>query len=558
MFYRHSHFVDKVVMQAELPHQLLELKTREYTVNYPTELTAYRYLTDHVFRLGPTSLTYILHSSSTMPAVDSFDLRYHQTWRVGRSGEGFIQIHEQDDPNMPTDDDNFEDGGKTRNIEREVLQSLINYYFRYISPIFPVITESEFLHGTSEDRERAGKTGKVDTSRTQTHEPTPVLLYAMCTIAATARHVPFQVFDALRIMLNTVIRSDDVLSTATLSNIQALLIAGMSAEAHGRVPSQAMSAAFIRTSTAIRMAQDLGLHRAEAVKTDIDLRRRLWAGCVIQDRWYALTLGLPFIIDVQDCDARLPRPEIPAHLLQHGLSPEVAREAKSLLFMGEFVRLSVLMGRMCKAVYSPTGLIHTTDETLENLQYELETFMQKAPPELILRDNESDMFAGLLHICHTAVGLVFWRVFARIQYTIPAHLKFAITVEAWTGLTVESARAIRWLEQPQNEKYYDSLMMVAYSLTSCALVQVCVSILVLPSFSPIVPLTLSICSTILGHDAVMRKRKTTCGELAIPRNAGNVKLMLATCSLDARYVQDKSLSLSLPRALGSGTIIYPC
>jgi hypothetical protein len=75
-----------------------------------------------------------------------------------------------------------------------------------------------------------------------------VLLYAICTIAATARHVPFRVFDALRVMLNTVIRSEDVLSHASLANIQALLIAGMVAEAHGRVPSLAMSAGWLRVS----------------------------------------------------------------------------------------------------------------------------------------------------------------------------------------------------------------------------------------------------------------------------------------------------------------------
>lgn len=65
---------------------------------------------------------------------------------------------------------------------------------------------------------------------------------------------------------------------------------------------------------------------------------------------------------------------------------------------------------------------------------------------------------------------MFWRVFARIQYTMPAHLEFAITVEAWTSLTVESARAIEWLDHHQ--ELYDSWLIVAYALTSCALVQV--------------------------------------------------------------------------------------
>jgi hypothetical protein len=36
-------------------------------------------------------------------------------------------------------------------------------------------------------------------------------------------------------------------------------------------------------------AQDLGLHRAEAVKQNIEMRRRLWGACVISDRWYFST-----------------------------------------------------------------------------------------------------------------------------------------------------------------------------------------------------------------------------------------------------------------------------
>lgn len=211
-----------------------------------------------------------------MPAVDSFDLRYHQTWRVGRSGEGFIQVHEEEDQNMQEDDDSPQDAdGATRSgarrqdtVERDILENLINYYFKHIAPMFPVVTQHEFLYGLDEDEEdptsssrmngsshppeRQGSSKRDDRSL-HTYEPPPVLLYAICTIAATARHVPSRIFDSLRMMLNSVIRSEDVMSTATLYNIQALLIAGMTAEAHGRAPGQAMSAAWLRVSAAIRM-----------------------------------------------------------------------------------------------------------------------------------------------------------------------------------------------------------------------------------------------------------------------------------------------------------------
>lgn len=84
------------------------------------------------------------------------------------------------------------------------------------------------------------------------------------------------------------------------------------------------------------------------------LRRRLWAACVICDRWYALTLGLPFVIDVHDCDARLPGissssafdpPEM------SGLSEREMEEQRSFVFMAEMVKLAVLLGKITKAIY---------------------------------------------------------------------------------------------------------------------------------------------------------------------------------------------------------------
>jgi len=54
------------------------------------------------------------------------------------------------------------------------------------------------------------------------------------------------------------------------------------------------------------MAQDLGLHRDEITRTDdlsefeqleerafLELKRRIWSACVIMDRWYAASMGMP-------------------------------------------------------------------------------------------------------------------------------------------------------------------------------------------------------------------------------------------------------------------------
>ncbi|KAF8333946.1 fungal-specific transcription factor domain-containing protein [Cantharellus anzutake] len=402
---------------------------------------------------GPTSLNYILQTS--MPQIHSTSadtsISYQQAWKVIRSGDGFIEVLQDTgpDPYLPRDSERGPEP-----VERHVLERLVNYYFKNIAPIFPIVTEDEFLHGTGD-------------SASSNYRPSPVLLYAICVMSATARGTPLSVFENLRKILNHIMKTDDVVSNASLSNIQALLIMGMTGEPHGRVVSHAMSAGWLRVSTAIRMAQDLGLHRAEAVKSDIQLRRRLWAACVITDRWYGLTLGLPFMIDVHDCDARLPGPELPT--TQSHLTPAEIQQATSLLFMGEFVKLSVLLGKVTRTIYSPTGLIHTTDEVLEHLLAELDRFAENIPPELQYQGRDSNISAGLLHMFYTCVCMMFWRVFARIQYTVPAHLTFSLNVERWSALTRWSGESIDWLDA--HEHVYDSWILVAYSIASCALVQ---------------------------------------------------------------------------------------
>ena len=65
---------------------------------------------------------------------------------------------------------------------------------------------------------------------------------------------------------------------------------------------------------------------------------------------------------------------------------------------------------------------------------------------------------------------MFWRVFMRISYSCPAHLKFSMTVDKWTDLVELTNQAIDWLDS--NEQLYDVWLLVAYAATSCALVQV--------------------------------------------------------------------------------------
>lgn len=66
--------------------------------------------------------------------------------------------------------------------------------------------------------------------------------------------------------------------------------------------------------------------------------------------------------------------------------------------------------------------------------------------------------------------MLFWRVFMRISYTCPEHIKFALTVQKWTELVNLTGDAIDWLDA--HERAYDVWMLVSYCSTLCAFVQV--------------------------------------------------------------------------------------
>jgi hypothetical protein len=107
---------------------------------------------------------------------------------------------------------------------------------------------------------------------------------------------------------------------------------------------------------------------------------------------------------------------------------------------------------------------------LTSLLEDMENWKRNLPEDLQFKDAQTGRNAGLLHLLYSCVYMIFWRVFMRISYTCPAHLKFAMTVEKWSGLVELTGDAIDWLDA--HEDLYDVWQLVAYAATSCALVQV--------------------------------------------------------------------------------------
>jgi hypothetical protein len=172
----------------------------------------------------------MLHSQATVSPrfYESYDLRYHHTWEVSKVGDGLIRVEK------PAREEREAVTSKPVDLrlDRDMIEKLLNTYFTEIAPLLPVITLAEFL---------------------ATPSPPPILLYSMCLVAAGRREVSQAVFDSLRYAVNAVIKADDVLSTSSIVNVQALLILCMMGDCHSQSVPNAMTALWIRVGTAIRM-----------------------------------------------------------------------------------------------------------------------------------------------------------------------------------------------------------------------------------------------------------------------------------------------------------------
>lgn len=123
---------------------------------------------------------------------------------------------------------------------------------------------------------------------------------------------------------------------------------------------------------------------------------------------------------------------------------------------------------------------------------------------------------------------MFWRVFMRISYSCPAHLKFGLTVEQWTKLVTLTGEAIDWLDV--HEEMYDVWLLVAYAATSCALVQVGTD----PKARPL--LLICPCSTTPGYVGRIPRLWGNCVNYGIASEGGRKLSAQSTCQLGARSV----------------------
>ncbi|KAK4058473.1 hypothetical protein OIO90_000634 [Microbotryomycetes sp. JL221] len=395
--------------------------------------------------VGPTSISHLMHSTSTFPTerMMPVDSKYSQTLTVDDSGDGFIRVV------SCGDGDPIEVSGPPaiQGLETGVAEQLLNYYFDTHSAHFPVVSRADFA---------------------ATGNPSILLFNCLCGISALSHYVSPNILRTIKQSIRTALREQDLLDNSLISNIQALLVYAFSAELE---KGTAASKTWNMLGLAIRMAQDLGLHRKLGSETKTgteadhtELRRRVWGGCVIADRWCAAIYGQPMMIDLADCDTMLPS----VHDIRPG--QPVNADQRPFLFNGALLSLSILLGRILKGIYSPTGILALSAEDATSLIADLASWVENLPEELRFQGIKSTSEQGFLHLLYIPVRFLVTRPFMRISFQLPERFaNVSVGTVAWAKVETESREAIEFVDK--NEHILEGWFVGIYGFFICSLVQ---------------------------------------------------------------------------------------
>ncbi|EGG04863.1 uncharacterized protein MELLADRAFT_108111 [Melampsora larici-populina 98AG31] len=384
---------------------------------------------------GSTSMSHIMHSTTTFPAhkISQFDEQFSQAFETGETGEGYIRVigtdeEEEDDensrtPNIEADEPNPSFGSLLSPL---TTKSLIQSYFSLSARIFPVLNQEEFVNQTSvSGRSSNGHDGNA-------------LLYSVCCVGAMSYRVDPVIRKKLRKALYQLYRADDLLQSSDINTVIVLLLAGYTVEFEGAKVSKK---AWTAIGAAVRIAQSLGMHRSGTFKNSPQeyrrLRRQIWACCIIADRWISVMIKLT---------------------------------DENLLGFDEhraLVELSILVGKVVKLLYSPTGLTNVTDEQVNSLLNELNLWYARLPDSPTTP--ATAWTAGHLRVYAVPVRFLIHRPFTQPSNGNPGRLRFAVGSLELEQMREETAECIRWVEL--HPDFLEAWAIGAYSFFVCCLTQ---------------------------------------------------------------------------------------
>ncbi|CAO3599944.1 unnamed protein product [Absidia cylindrospora] len=269
-------------------------------------------------------------------------------------------------------------------VPRSMLAGLVRVYFDDDCRTLPILDQEEFIDSFE------GKTAAL---------PAPLLTYAICSYACflvTSDHPLFtqsglnrnKIFQALFDRAGMFLRAQYLIPK--IQTIQALVLLS----AHPTYITKS-NRNWILAGMAVRMAQDLGLHRL--VTNDgcspgsIERRRRLWYSVYLTDRWCCCVLGRPLAIADSDCDVDLP-------------SANTADQPGKYTLFVNLVKLSGILGEVLRRIYSSKAKslgygTHIMEQTVWSLDKMLKEWFDQVPSEYLITPEQLKAMEGVEHTC---------------------------------------------------------------------------------------------------------------------------------------------------------------
>ncbi|TFY61678.1 hypothetical protein EVJ58_g4373 [Rhodofomes roseus] len=295
--------------------------------------------------------------------------------------------------------------------DRATQELLLDLYWTYVHPALPIVCKRAFMEDFrnsqtmsadspySEPSDGASPGSQIGQSTHRRGRVPTVLLLAMFSIAArysaqTGGDVPPPQEGSMwaagdRYLEDAKVILDSSYAASRPSTCQALLLM-----AYREVGIGAMAQAWLYVGMAVRMAQDLGLHKSADKWTsvgrnlfsanELQERRCIWYGCVTMDKYLSAYIGRPIAVAERDFDTELPtlddqdelelwQPHPSAPLQDDSAepsSPDVAPAPGHVIScFGESAKLSIILSMIMQCLYAikPPAYRHQELQRFEKL-----------------------------------------------------------------------------------------------------------------------------------------------------------------------------------------------
>ncbi|KAI5479120.1 C6 transcription factor [Pseudohyphozyma bogoriensis] len=337
-----------------------------------------------------TSITQLLlEIQPNDPELGSVDSAYGHE----RMGDGSIRMTTEPDVMDGSEE-------KTVAVSSELILELVNHFSTTVLPIFPILNASDFP-----EFDKASSVG----------------IMASAAIAACSRKYTYDTFASVRALFHNALRSSDVLTVSSLANLQI----------HGATNSGSGSLMYLRTGQAIRMAQDLGLHRrppSRLPEQEKEARMRAWLCCVVLDRWISLSFGQPMVINPEDC--------------WDYFSDDDGLDVGPYLTL--MFQLSEFVARTLRALYRPS-LANTTDDQLRTLVKDIDRWAADLPEDFQFCGSETNVPGGFLHMMLIAIESLLLRPLMKPDARRPSTITFKPSNARWYSAVTRSQQYIDWM-----------------------------------------------------------------------------------------------------------------